>query len=175
MEVWTVSDMYDPDEAATADLMDAAYRDGAPEEEPRPDPLAEYTTAAFNLEDFKDAHASVLVDLERLQTKLNQTEAALKEFARGVNSPEAKSLTALGLENQAFVVTVTHKLRKWYDADMILERYPAVRELEGVVITTMDKKKIELLAKGGMIPQEIADLAFKAEPMTPEVRIKRKG
>jgi predicted RNA-binding Zn-ribbon protein involved in translation (DUF1610 family) len=126
--------------------------------------LGAYEDAQAALAMFRDANATMLVTLEQLQTAVVKAEGELKELARLVGS----------CESEHFTITVTNKLKKWYDADVILSKFPAVRELPGVVVQTIDKAKIELLAKGGMIPQEIADAAFRAEPMTPAVSIKRK-
>jgi hypothetical protein len=92
-------------------------------------------------------------------------EGDLKNYARD-NGP---------CENEHFAVTVTQKKRTWYDVDVILERCPFVKGIPGVVVQSIDKAKVEALAKADAIPADVKEAAMRAEILTPAVSIKAKG
>ena len=160
----------EPDDGgAYADYMNDPALGLAPQPEecpePEPDLLLEYTLAAQALEAFRDQFAGVLVDLERLQTRLSKCESELKAHAREIGP----------IENEQFTVVVTRPMRRWYDTDLVLERAPYLRELPGVVVTTIDRDKIAALIKAQIVPADVAAAAYREEPLTPAVSIKRKG
>jgi hypothetical protein len=125
-------------------------------------PLERYTEAKRILNAFEADYEELFRDYRNLQQAVTDADSELRTWARD-NGPT---------ENDHFTVTVQYKTRKWYDADKILELAPEVRNLKGVVVETIDKSKIEALAKGGMIDAAIAKKAYREEPMTPAVSIK---
>ena len=128
------------------------------------DALADYSQAAATLEMFRDRHAQVLVDLEMLEHALTVQEGKVKELAR-LHGPCA---------NANHSVIVAYRKRRWYDTDYILEHAPWVRQIPGVVVQTVDRGKIEALAKANAIDAGVCDQALREEPLTPAVTIKRK-
>ena len=128
------------------------------------DALADYSQAAATLEMFRDRHAKVLVDLEMLERALAVQEGKIKELAR-LHGPCA---------NANHSVTVAYRQRRWYDVDYILEHAPYVRQIPGVVVQTVDRAKIEALAKVQAIDPDVCKAALHVEQLTPAVTIKRK-
>lgn len=127
-------------------------------------PLERYTAAKRALNLFEIASEALFREYHALQQEAAEAEAELKAWARD-NGP---------CENNSFTVAVQYKMRKWYDADKILELAPHVRQLKGVVVETIDKRRIEVLAQEGMIDAAIAQQAYHEDPMTPAVSIKVK-
>ena len=126
--------------------------------------LGEYTQAMRDMELFKAEHSAIIAKYFELEREITATENELKTRAR-IEGP---------VENDSFTVSVVTPMTRWYDADIILEKAPYVRDLPGVLVTSVDKKKIEMLAKGGMIPEAIAAEAYREEAGTPRVTIKVK-
>jgi hypothetical protein len=126
--------------------------------------LMGYTLAKLALESYEQINQAALSHYHDLQREVEETEAELKTAARLSGS----------IENESFTVSVVTPMTRWYDVDIILEKAPYVRDLPGVMITSVDKKKIEMLAKAGMIAKEIADLAYREEAGTARVTIKVK-
>jgi len=128
--------------------------------------LMAYTQSVLDLEEFEAAHRAVMAEWVVRQQRVAGNLEELKARAR---------LTR-GLSNELFEVTVQTKSHKWLDVNAIVEGYPFVKEIPGVVVvtTTIDAKKIELLAKGDMIPKEVVEKARRSEPLTSAVTIKRK-
>jgi hypothetical protein len=127
-------------------------------------PIDEYTLAAIALAKFEKRHQSMFEIYRALKADLDKAEAALKEDARYTGP----------CENGDFIVTVQTKSKRWYDADKIIELAPWVRDVPGVVVTTINRDAITALVKIKTIPEEIAKQALHEEPMTPAVTIKAK-
>jgi hypothetical protein len=126
--------------------------------------LEKYTKTQHELDAFREEHNPILVYLAQLQMELRLTEDRLKATAREQGP----------IENDHFAVTVTTKRRTWYDTDYILEHAPYVREIPGVVVQTIDKARIEALAKAKAIDADVCDAARREEALTPAVTIKAK-
>ena len=127
--------------------------------------LEKYTKTQQELDAFREEHNPILVYLTQLQMELRLTEDRLKAIAREQGP----------CENDHYAVTVTPKRRTWYDTDYILEHAPYVREIPGVVVQTIDKAKIEALAKAKAIDADVCDAAKRDEMLTPAVSIKAKA
>ena len=127
------------------------------------DVLMEYTQAAAALDLYREQNRAVLVELEQRETTVRRREATLKELCRQLGP----------VENANYAVTVQQKTRRWYDADRILELAPWVRDVPGVLVTSIDKAKIEALVKASVVPSDIAEQALRSEPLTPAVTIRR--
>lgn len=125
-------------------------------------PLEKYTAACGALAAFEELHSDVLSRYVELKASTAMAEDGLRVWARE-NGPT---------ENDVYKVTVTRKVRKWYDADKIIELAPYVREIPGVVVQSIDKAKVEKLATAGAIDKAICEQAYHEEPMTPAVSIK---
>ena len=95
---------------------------------------------------------------------MDGAELALKAFARD-NGPE---------ENSYFTVSVQAKARRWLDTDVVLTACPWVWDIPGVVVKSIEKSKIEALAKSGMIPEAVVAEAQRAEQLTAAVTVKPK-
>ena len=128
------------------------------------DALADYSQAAATLEMFRDRHAKVLVDLEMLERALAVGHGD-RVVGVGAGAVQPRHLLDLGL---------LHRQRRWYDVDYILEHAPYVRQIPGVVVQTVDRAKIEALAKVQAIDPDVCKAALHVEQLTPAVTIKRK-
>ncbi len=124
--------------------------------------LRAYTEAIQNLQRWEAEHIQMIAHWTSLKLKANDAEGDLKSHCRE-NGP---------CKNECFTVTVTRKTRKWYDTDYILEHAPFVLTIPGVVVQTVDKTKIEALAKAKAIDAGICAAALREEELTPAVSIK---
>jgi len=127
------------------------------------DALHAYTEAVDDLEDFETEQMRLLGEYGALQEVIADREGKLKALAREVGP----------CGNYRFAVTVQRKSRRWFDVDYILEHAPWVRGIPGVVIETVDRAKIEALAKMKAIDADVCDAARREEALTPAVTIKR--
>ena len=127
-------------------------------------PLQRYTAIADTLDTFTAQYATVISRYATLQQAKDEAEIALKRWARDHGT----------IENDSFKVNVQYKIRSWYDADEILRLAPYVREIPGVVEQTINKAKIEALAKAKAIDESVCQQALREEPMVPAVSIKVK-
>lgn len=128
--------------------------------------LSDYEDAVNRLEDFRAANENTIAWLKSLENTVATIEGELKAIAR-----EEKR----NLDGERFSVTYTAKARKWYDTDYILEHAPYVRAIPGVVVQTIDKAKIEALAKAQAIDADVCEVALRVEQMTPAISIKRRA
>lgn len=127
--------------------------------------LWNYEAALLEMERFREHNSLVLDTWELMQGRLREVEEALKDFARQ-NGPE---------ESESFIVTVQAKFRRWLDADIVVEMAPYVKDIPGVMVWSVDKDKITALAKGGMLPNNVTEAAYREERLTPAVSIKAKA
>lgn len=123
-------------------------------------PLDDYRLDFLALRQFEAEHSPVIGRHKELLDNLAESEAALKEFAR-TNGPE---------DDDTFTVTVQHKIKRWYDADVLLAKAPWVANVPGIV--SLDTKKLEGLIKAHAIPADLVAEAIRTEDMTPAVSIK---
>ena len=140
----------------------------APQQSPEDvllDCLADYTRAVHEREAFEELHERLLAEYKGLQEVIADRDLKLKTLARSYGP----------CSNALFTVSVQQKARRWYDVDYILEHAPYVRQIPGVVVQTVDRAKIEALAKVQAIDPDVCKAALREEQLTPAVTIKRKG
>ena len=125
-------------------------------------PLEIYTETQVELNTYYERHQNIIEEWEALNQNVNTAADKLKLWARN-NGP---------CENEQFTVTVVKKQRTWYDAETIFAAAPDVRPL--VMVQSVDTKKLEALAKNGMINADICEQAKRTEDLTPAVTIKAK-
>ena len=124
--------------------------------------LWNYEAALLEMERFREANSLVLDTWELMQGRLREVEEALKAFARE-NGPE---------EDERFIVTVTPKTRRWYDADTVLKMAPHVAQMPGVM--ELNRERVNQLAKAKAFDAAVIKAAYREEALTPAVKITRK-
>jgi hypothetical protein len=130
------------------------------------DALEQYTDSARDLAIFDSVYRDVLETRTMLQKAADERLAELKSEAR--KSGEE-------VENRYFGVKVVTKSRRFYNANILIREFPAVTELTGVILQTVDKELAEHYLKVGIIPEEAGQAAEVVEPMTSAVSLRTKS
>ena len=100
---------------------------------------------------------------ERLAEYEQAVEAAKERLAAVMARENVK-----GAASDAFRVTLVRQDRGTYDVDAL----PAfVRDIPGVVVRTVDRKKVEGLVKAGILSKDAAAKAWRGSPAKPFVRV----
>lgn len=125
---------------------------------------AELEAVQALLDNFEEEHAEIFAELMDLKERVQIAQDHAKEAARKSGSFETKM----------FDFKVDFKVKRWYDADRLLQKAPEARNFKGLFIESVDTKMLKKLIDAGQISKEVAAYCEKSEDMTPAVTIKRK-
>lgn len=128
------------------------------------DALTTYTNAIIAIKQFKEKNQSVFNEYDALVTFKDNCEANLKIEAKEKGD----------MDNGAVKVTKVSKFKKWYDVETLKKSQDwAVIEKEAYVVEEkVDKDKLDLLAKEGVVERKTLVDAFREEEMSPSILIK---
>ena len=128
--------------------------------------LDTYTRTSRELAVFDEIYRDVMTSRASLQKAEDDALAELKNVARNEGEEVA---------NRYFEVKFTHREKKFYDAGVLINLYPEVINLEGVILRSVDKELAEHYEKTGIIPHDALSEAQCIEDMTTAVSVKKKS
>lgn len=126
--------------------------------------LQEYTNTILAINQFKEKHADVFNEFEKLMELKGQQEVELKNWAKE-NGDQNNGVVA---------VRVDKKYKKWYDVETLKqsEYWRVISENAYSIEEKINKDKLDEMAKEGSISRELLRDAFREEEMSPAVSIK---
>jgi hypothetical protein len=126
--------------------------------------LEQYTNASRDLAIFDSVYSDVLRTRAELVKAAEEKLAILKKEARIDGE----------VENRHFALKVTTKQKRFYNASILVNMFPASMELSGVILQTVDREMADHYREIGVIPEEVAQAAEVVEPMTSAISVKTK-
>lgn len=128
------------------------------------EPIDAFTVARLAIARWEREHDELMQQYAALKQAAMEAEDALRQWARA-NGPVA---------NAEWEVTVTHPMRRSFDAEGLLKAEPWLNQVPGVVTTqtVVNRDKIMALVKNEMIHPDVSARFMIEEPMTPAVLIR---
>lgn len=130
--------------------------------------LKAFSKAAREETAFRQLNDEVFKQFAELQIRTGKAESALKTAAREEGQD---------IEDKFFTVKVTQRWSKSYQPEKAIEvATPKERKIieSECIVTSIDRSKFEQLVKDDKISKQVAQAAFREEPLTASVTIKAK-
>ena len=106
------------------------------------------------LSEYRDRNRRVFTTLSELEESCEILETRIKDLVRGLYDGK-KSGVYIDYKGGSFNVQVAAKWERVIDVDGLLNAAPLLRDIEGVVQTVINKKKLDSLIEGGKVDAEL--------------------